>query len=156
MLACFLTLFDTFWHFLTLFDSFWHANPCVFCLFCFLTRFDTQVLRNIFGHAFFWHVLTRTCIPLANGSRCQQIMSKKYFWHVLTRFDTNVHTSRTGDEVSKNSVKKCQIFFDTSSRDGSAPRPLPASRSLRPGAPMQLPSRRGFCASRRLDHGLKV
>ena len=39
---------------------------------------------------------------------------------------------------------------------GSAPKPSPASRSRRPGAPMQLPSRRGGCASSRLDHSLKV
>ena len=85
MLACFLTLFDTFRHVLTLFDTFRHANHYVFDLFCFLTRFDT-----------------------------------------------NVHTSRTGDEVSKNSVKKCQIFFDTSSRD--------RIRTTARGAPLELPS----------------
>ena len=39
---------------------------------------------------------------------------------------------------------------------GSAPKPSLASRSRRPGAPMQLPSRQGGCASSRLDHGLKV
>ena len=39
---------------------------------------------------------------------------------------------------------------------GSAPRPSPTSRSRRPGAAMQLPSRRGGCTSSRLDHGLKV
>ena len=140
MLACFLTLFDTFWHILTLFDTLWHANPCVVGLFCFLTRFDTQVSRNMFYMYFCWHFLTRTCIPLANGNRCQKQVSKICFWYVLSRMCTPLAPETRCQKIVSESV----TYFLT--------RLLGAGRA----PPMQLPSRRAGCASSRPDHGFQI
>ena len=109
-----LTRFDTrnlciawvlhfFWHVLTRFDTFWHfltRKPLCFWPFMFFDTFWHAGVAKHFLTRIFWHVLTRTCIPLANGSRCQTIVSKISFWTVvdsfLTRVDTKWHTYGAG------------------------------------------------------------
>ena len=105
----------------------------------------------------------KTCLNVSRNvsksvKTCQNVSTRVKKKAKLKRY-ANFACQNVSKRV-KNSfrVKTCQIFLTltVSSRDGSA-RTTASAGGRRPrGAPMQLPSRRGGCASSRLDHGLKV
>ena len=68
-------------------------------------------------------------------------------WLAISRFSKVAYLSRARAKEPVQTTKCGPNWLE--------PEEL-GSRSRRPGAPMQLPSRRGGCASSRLDHGLKV
>ena len=79
------------------------------------------MLRNISGHSFF---LTLFDTSLHTSRKRDQVSKNIIKRFVFDTFGHEcAHICRTGDEVSKSNVTKCQLFFDTYSREAPGKHP---------------------------------